>query len=391
MADEFVSIPISTDPDTLFQEAVERMQQIWPDWRPEPGNPETVMFLAWAFMFSELAALAASMPERAFQQAGQTLFSLPPQEATQAQGVSTWKAIDNKGHEIKAGTQITVEVTGDRFVGFEVLNTVIIDPGETETAAGEVQIRAVESGTEGNEIGGVADPVEALDWIDEIVLVGETSGGEDAETTEEYSNRLRKELRLLGPRPIIPIDFEIRALNHPAVARSLAIDGWDPETETDENERMIALATIDAAGLGSVAKVKEEIDADLQSKREVNFIVNMIDPTYTKVNVSLEAQPIPGFSKEQVKLALEEALDSYFDPAKWGLPTFGDPSLGGGWRKLDKVRLNDVVAVAEAVLSVDFTKNVKISKGVAEPKAEDVVLDGAAPLTEVGVLTVTVI
>lgn len=389
--DEFVSIPVNSDPDTLFQEAVERIQQQWPDWRPEPGNLDTVLILGWAFMFSELAALAASVPERAFQQAGSSLFALPPQEAAQAQGTTTWKAIDNKGHEIPIGTQITVETGADKLEGFETLNTVFIEVGATETDPGEVLIRAIESGVAANELEGVADPVDALDWIDTITIVDKTSGGEDAETLEEYSNRLRKELRLLGPRPIIPSDFEIRALNHPSVARALAIDGWDPIAETFENERMISIAAIDADGAKAAVKVKEEIDEDLQSKREVNFIVNMIDPTYNKINVSLEVQPIPGFSKPQTKLMVEEALDAYFDPAVWGLPVTGDESTGGGWRRIEKVRLNDVIAVAESVISVDFSKDVKISKGAGAVAAADVELDGVAPLTEPGTMTVTVI
>src|SRR5207237_3365081 len=114
--DEFVDIPLITDPDALFQEAIERIQQKWPDWRPEPENLQTVMFLGWAFMFSELAVLAASVPELSFQQIGKTLFALPPQEATFAQGGSTWKAIDDKGYEIPAGTKVTVPASGDNLV-----------------------------------------------------------------------------------------------------------------------------------------------------------------------------------------------------------------------------------------------------------------------------------
>lgn len=390
MPDPFVTIPISTDPDVLFQEVVDRIQQQWPDWKPEPGNLDTVLVLGWAFMLSELAIIAAQVPEAVLQQLGKTLFSLPPQPAVSAQGTSTWKAIDAKGYTIKAGDKIVVPASGDNLVAFEVMNEVVIAPGDEETAAGEVLLQAVESGAPGNDLSGTGDPVDALDWIDTITLVGETSGGVDAETSGEYSERLKQELQLLTPRPIIPPDFEIRALQNPHVVRAMALDGYDPEAKTFENERMVAVAVIDEDGNGLSAEVKEEVDDDLQSKREVNFVVNVIDPDYTKVDVSLEAFPLPGYSKAQVELAIEEALDDYLDPSNSGKPLFGETGSPGGWRKVTTLRLNDIIALVEGVPGVDYTAKVEIAKHGAGLEAKDLELDGAAPLTQAGDMTVTV-
>ena len=391
MADEFVTIPLDSDPDVLYQEAVERIQQTWPDFEPNPGQLGTVLMLGWAYMFSSLAVLASSMPEEAFQQAGKTLFSTPPQEAAPAQVGSTWTAIDNRGYKIDAGTEVVIAETGDELHGFTVLTEVVIAPGATATATGEVMLSAIIPGEQANDLTANADPVDSLDWISSIVLDGTTSGGEDAETPTDYSNRLRKVLQLLTPRPIIPTDFEIAALQIVGVERALAVDGYNPADRTSNNERMVTVAVIDESGNAVSAPIKAEVEADLEAKREVNFVVHVVDPNYTVIDASARIKAQPGFSDATVIANVEAALTNYFDPANWGLPTFGDPSSSGGWRLTTFARFYEVVDVMNQAQGVDYIETPQIAVGGGALGTADVALTGPAPLTRVGRLTITAV
>lgn len=107
--------------------------------------------------------------------------------------------------------------------------------GETQTPPGAVTIQALAIGENFNGLPPQTLTLQsALGFISSIQSTTTTSGGENAETTDQYLNRLSEELQLLTPRPILPNDFAVLAVQTPNVDvfRAGAINGLNPFSNT---------------------------------------------------------------------------------------------------------------------------------------------------------------
>src|SRR5215218_2622556 len=281
----YIDLPITNDPDELTADALDFLMQAIPGWTPQEGHLEVWLLEVFARIEAETRDVASRVPRSIFRYYGKSLVGVVPIDAAPAQVATTWTVIDAAGYTITADTVVSYRVSGDQQVYFSVLSDVVIAPGSTETAEGEVILQALEPGSAAN---GLDEDnfqlVDALAFVSEIEAVGVSSGGVDAETDDEYLSRLREELQLLTPRPILADDFATLAQRIGGVERATAIDGYNPSDGTFNNERMVTVAVADEAGHGVSPVIKTAVDAYLQSLREVNFIVHVIDPTITTVD-----------------------------------------------------------------------------------------------------------
>ena len=224
----YIEPPITTDPDDLSDAAFAYIQSVVPGWQPNAGNIETILIESIARIAAELRTVASAVPTSIFRYYGDSILGLSPIDDAPASGATTWTARDNLGYTVQAGTVIGLRAAGDNLIAFETVNTVVIPPGSTATAAGAVSIRAIIDGTAGNLLTGTAELIDPLDWVSSVVVVGSTGGGVEAEEDEDYLNRLVTRLQLLSPRPILPNDFAVLARDIAGVNRALAIDGYNP-------------------------------------------------------------------------------------------------------------------------------------------------------------------
>lgn len=377
---EYIDATITVDPNELYDLAVEYLQSRIPGWEPADGNLDAWLIEALSQIGSQVAETAQGVPTEIFRRFGQDLVNLPPQDATAATGKTTWTMIDNAGYTIPEGTTIGFQADDGSTVAFQTIADVEVPEGST-TAEG-VEVVAVEEGAFGSGFTGEAGLLDVLDYVQTVTLEAQTTGGSDGETDEEYLERLVDELRLQTPRPILPDDFATLARRVAGVERSVAIDGYNPADESLENERMIAVATVDADGNPNSSQVKSEVDALLQGMREVNFVVNVIDPTYTEIDVTYTAVAWPGWDAEAVQAAADAAVAEYLSPSSWGQPPTGQPD---GWVNDTKVRYLEVAQVLNAVDGLRYVTDLKVEGATA-----DVNLTGAAPLPKPGTITGTV-
>lgn len=381
--------PLETDSDALLDQVFEDLQARWPNWEPHDGNLEVVLAAAVVSLIAELRDVASDVPDEILRVVGTQLHSTPAIDAAPATADTTWTVVNDDGYTIPAGAEIALAATGSDTVVFTVTEEVTIAPGAT---TGTVPVEALEPGTAGNDLSGAATLLNPLyDWVASIAVVGTTSGGIDAETDEDYLARLVARLQLLAPRPIIARDFAVLARDIAGVARALAIDGYNPATSTFNNERMVAVAVVDESGAALSGPVKGEVDAYLQAMREVNFVVNVIDPTYTEIAVTVSFAVRAGFDPAAVESSVAAALEAYLSPANWGQGIGGDVNAPAEWENQTAVRYLEVAQVVNDVPGVDYITDLDIGEEGGALSTADVALDGPAALTQPGTLTATAV
>lgn len=380
---------IETDPEELVEIAYDYLRAQIPGWEPAPMALDARMLQSAARIIAEGRDTAADVLPTILRWFGQSIIRLAPLEAAAATVDATVTVRDDAGYTLPAGLEVFVRTSGDDGHTFEVAAPVTIPPGQTQTARGEVQLRAVEPGAQANGLnaGNEVEPIRPLEWIDKIELAGTSSGGVDAESDEAYVARLVDELALATPAPILPGDFEVLARRVPAVHRALALNLYDPDTGSWDNERTVTVAVVDANGAALSSGVKSDVRALLESMREVNWRVHVIDPTYTEVEVEFDAVALPGEDPETVREAAIAAVAAYLAPGSWGsLPT-GDQTA---WRNVDTVRYLEVAQAINEAPGVDYIAALRIGLEGRTLGTSDVRLDGPAALPRPGTITGTV-
>ena len=384
---EYLEIPFESDPDALAQEAFTYLQAQIPNWQPAEGNLDVWLIRSISRVAAEVQDIASTVPTTIFRFAGASLFNLPPIDAVPALGQTTWTMADTAGYTIPAGTLIGLRISGDTLIPFQTVNEVIIPGGSTATTAGAIQIQAVNPGSEATGLTGTLELIDSIANVSSIVLTAATTGGLDAETDTEYLNRLTLELQLLTPRPIIPSDFSALALSVPGVHRALTLDGYDPVTGTFDNERMVSVALIDENGEEVSASIRLEVFNLLDSSREVNFVVNVLDPVYTAVDVTFAVKTEPTFTDTaDVAARVKLAIQDFLNPANWGLPGTGDTIE---WIPEDTVRYLKLGEIINQVEGVRYIESLVVGLSGGAQTAVDQVLTGAAPLPTPGTINGT--
>lgn len=389
MPEGFLNIEIENDPVALREAVYEQIKAQFPEWNPSKAILDKWIIDGCALIGADLGDIAGFVPEEILRQFGETIFKVPTLKAEPAIATVTIFMTDALGHPtIPAGTQMMLTMPSGNKAAFRTKAAVEVPVGKSEVKG--VLIEAVEAGSEENQLVGNPQMLDSVSYIKEVKQTSaNTSGGRDAETPSEYLDRLTTKLELLSTAPILPEDYAklARALGS---FRAVGIDGYEPIAETENNERMVAVAAVDEEGEGWTAPKKEEFKAEAEASREINFVVNPMDPTYNEMSSEVEVSCLPGFAKANVKQLVEEALDQYFSPKNWG-NTASEPRL---WRQNLIVRKTEVIALVNNVAGVDFiVGDVKLAKAAEPLEAKDVNLIGKAALTKpkVGGIKVTAV
>lgn len=383
----YIEIPIEVNATTLIDEVFAELAAEVEGWEPADGNFEVFLIDAIVYrLIQPLAQLAADVPAEIFDRWGEEIVELTRQEATPATVTSTWTLTDTGGHTIEAGTEVGLRASSGESRGFKVVADVIVNAGSKTTGAGEVILEAIEAGVEGNELSEDPTLEAALGFVETIAIVGESSGGTDAEDALDYLGRLRETLKTLSPRPVIAEDVEILARNIEGIGRAVAIDNYNAETKAKEQEKTTTVAVTDADGGKVAAPIKEELEADLEAKREANFLFFVSDADYTEIDVVAKVVEQEGFDHATVVATAKAAIEDWLDPALYGQQPPGDDTT---WVNQPILRYQDLVTVVNNVEGLDHYTELKFAKKGAEKKEADVTMTGVAPLPKPATITVT--
>ena len=383
---------LSTTADEIQQRVFDDLATRAPGWEAHDGNLDVWLVEAFSSEAADIRELAVDVPSAIFRAFGEQIMGIPARQPVPATATATWTAVDDSGYTIEPGFQIAIPRTGDENVAFEVTMEVTIPPGETTTQTGEVPLAAVIEGEQGNGLTGPVEVLEPIDWVLGVVLELPTAGGDDGQTDEQYLDEMSLLMRLVALRPVVPGDFAIMALQVPGVGRAIAMDGYDAGAETWGNDRMITLVLTDEAGQPVPTSVRQAVDDLLESRREVNFIVEEIDAEYQTIDVSYECTTYVGFDPEIVRSDVNTAVAAYLSPANWRLGLSSPDTSGGevilgppaeGGRSV--IRKYEIASLISVLGGVDFVTEIRINGADA-----DLTLSGLTTLPQPGTIDGTV-
>jgi hypothetical protein len=372
----YVPFPIETDPDAFLQRSFEYLQNTVEGWSPNEGNLDVLLLAAISRIAGSLRDLIADVPDTIFMRFGTDLLNLPPKDAAPAAGEVRFTVKDAVGYTIPAGTTYGVRDDSGVSHAFETGVDLVIPNGEIMGVTTGI---AVVPGVDANGLFfHYTFMIDSVLGVSMVELASSTSGGADVETNDEYMMRLSHRLSLMTPTPILADDYALLALDVPGVGRSMGIDLLNPATGTFNNERYVTVAVTDVDGVALTALAMQEVEDYLRSFREVNFVVEVIGPTYTMLNIIVEVVNVKGADPGLLALNVRDSIERYISPATWGSPARigGDPSFTWNWSRETKLRFFELAAVADQVDGVDYVVDVTINGNVNT----DATLTGYAPL-----------
>lgn len=374
--DDYITLDVDTEPDDLALLAYEYMQSVVPGWDPAIADTEVWLIEALARIASDIRDATGAVPPAIFRAFG-SLAGIPPIEAVAAEAVVTITVVDTVGYTIPVDTQIGIRDDAGTLHAFTTVDEVVVDPGDTTVT--DVALVAALEGADPNGANTSAEMIDALAYVASVTVTTAPVDGTDAESNEEFLNRLSSELRLLAPRPILPDDFAVLARRIDGIERATAIDLYNPGDDTYDNERTVTVAVHGPAGVAASSGSKLAVDALLQSMREVNFVVHVMDPTYATIDVTFEIIVADGWNEADTVTRSEAAIAEALDPARWGS---GETGTGESptWENTVIVRRLDLVGALYAVDGVAHVTALTLAENPDALGTADVTMTGAAAL-----------
>lgn len=377
---EYTGVPMEDDPDVITDVALDELMLRVEGFDPKEAHLEVAVLEVVSRINAETRSLGKNVPDSIWRYFGKSLVNVLPVEEDSSTLLSTWTFVDPAGYTLEDGTTVAFRIAGDTLAPFQVVGDHVALPGERTLA--NIPLRAVEAGSGPNGLGpATLELVDALAFVQRVEATTTASGGVDPESEAEYMDRLRDEMTLLTPRFVLAADAAVLARRVTGVHRAIGVDNYNPTDGTFNNEKMVTIAVVDEAGQSLSVEKRQEVRDYLNTFREVNFVIHVVGPVYTTVNIVFGVKSYVGFDLEDLRGRCISALQQYLDPAVWA---------GGGesppvWRTDDKVvRYLEVAQVLNLVEGVHYVTTLQLNGGTT-----DVGLGGVASLPTVGSITGT--
>jgi hypothetical protein len=356
------------DLDEVLTAALSRIAERLPGWTPRETHVEYALLSELARLALDTRLLAADVADGVFRSFGTKLVGLPPHPGSPATGSAVF-TVTEPGRTVPADT--TVLWTDASGTG-HLFTTTADTTADAGTLTAEVELVATEPGQAATGLpAGELALVDALAYVTAVAATTPSSGGTDPEQDADYLDRLSQSLQLLRRVPVLAADYAVLARDVPGVHRAVALDGYDPDTDTTGNERTLAVAPFGADGNPVSADVAEALRARIDNEREVNFVVTVIAPSYTPLTVTWHARAALGADPAAVLTAGIAGARAFLSPAAWAGGTERPPV----WRPQTVVRFLDLVGVLSRTPGVAELLDVTLNGARA-----DVTLTGPAPL-----------
>ena len=166
---------------------------------------------------------------------------------------------------------------------------------------------------------------------------------------------------------------------------------WTPGGLYDPNTfnypRTVTVTPVDINGLPVSPVIADSLVNYLESRREVNFTVNVINPNYVPIDIQYSVYVAPTYTAAAVQSSINTALRNYLSPANWGggsnTPPFWDGST-------NTVRVMDIASIIGGVAGVYSIISVLTRTSYPTGGAysnSDITLSGVAPMPIANTIT----
>lgn len=357
-----------TEPD-LVAAATAYAMAAMPEWRPRAGNTEMVLIESLAVMLGPEIMAIQMLPGQIVEQL-MKLYGVARSPGAPVVGRAKFTVTNSSPTQtIPAGTRLRLPIPGTgETVDFLTQDELLIIT--SEAATGVVNIYAEYLGPVGNSTptGTGLEVVDQLPFVESVVTEGTLSGGAGQEGDYEFQGRASATLARLTSTLVLPESFQFAAASRPEVGRAKVFDMYDPANPlVNPAVGHVTVALAGPNGEVLPGAVTSEIRSWLAGQALASLKINVIDPTYTTVNITVSVKPSFGYTAAQVQASVKAALTSWLDAKTWDWnPVVGQYAI--------------VAKVAAAA-------------GVAEVTAApaDINLAGKAPLPTLGTITVNVV
>jgi uncharacterized phage protein gp47/JayE len=347
---------VPDDPDANAEAILDRLQDSLPGWVPNDGDPLTALASELGREQADLATLALLAIETAVAGIGETVFGVAPLPATSATMLVelTLSAADTLTTDF-----LVVGITaGGVEASFAPTANVALPIGVSQ-----VMMSAVTPGEDANGVPtGALTIATATASVVSAVAISTSEDGADAETLDQYLDRLTGALSTLRFGGVRADDLAALARGVAGVHRAYGIDLYNPASPGVPEERTATVFPVDEAGQPVSAGIKADLANYLAGLREVNFQVFVADPTYTAITVAYVVVAEAGVVASTLETEINVAVGSYLSPANWGA-TEDDPQA---WLPSPKVRYLDVARVIGSVPGVAYVQTLTINGGTAD-------------------------
>lgn len=355
------------DPQDIFEAAKLELALRLNGWVPREGNTEVLLLEALALPVAETIFAINRLPG-AIVMALLRLYGIEPDEGELPTTTLTFTVADTLGHDLPPGVGARLDLPGGLEPVVFTTDVGAVIPAGSSTVTVPATGDRFTSEANGTAAGTSLALIDAITFVDTVVLGAVVAGGDDPETDEEWVDRSVQRFGRLSETLVLPRHFETYALENPAVERAKALDNWNGSTGVPGDHPGHITVAVYGFNAPVPGATKTALEAAMEAAAMAALDIHIVDPTVTAVNVTATIRTKPAYVPATVAAAVQAALTAYLSPAVW--------SWSG------TVRRNELISLIDQVEGVDYVATLTVP-------AADLTLTGQATLVSPGTLAIT--
>ncbi len=354
---------IPTDVATIKSNVITYLQAYMPaGWRLAPGSLLDLVIEALCIQAAQQNGVIVSQLISQFRYLG-ALFNVPPIDAVPAVATATFTVQDTTGYTIPAvSSTVGINDSSGVLQGFDLIADLVVPAGQT-TAAGMVV--AETAGTACNGLAGSAQLVSCPPFVTGCSLTSAVQGV-DAEDDTVYLGRLTETLGVLSFVPVLGSNFAVLARSIAGIYRACGVNllkpgpPYDTAAEATGVSKNVTVAVADINGNPVGATIRNATQIYLQSLREQNFQVWVVDPQYAQIDVQVTVGAWPGVDPTALQAAVSAAISGFLSPALFATDPTGNAAR---WANDPVVRASQLYQVIMTVQGVRYVDGANLKLG----------------------------
>lgn len=355
------------DAQAIFDAAVQNLRTRLPEWEPREDSTEVILLESLALEVAESVFAINRLPGTIMSILMQK-YGIERDEGAYPRGRVRISMVNTFGYTIEAGTRMLLNMgVGIDPLVFTVDQATVVPVGDTSVVV-DVTGDRYTSEANGAAEGTVLEFLDAVVFVERAVLAEPIFGGRNPESDMEWSARGISRLRRLSDVLVTAAHFEQTALENPNVVRAKAIDLYNPQATPSTDKKGHITVSVYGEGAPLTPEQKDELLDDLRGKSLASLTVHVADPVITTVNVAVAVHRHALATDAEVRDRITTALRNYLNP--------------GTWQWSGRVRVNELISLIDQVDGVDYVARV-------DAPAQDVALNGPAPLAKLGTVQVS--